>query len=333
MERNFKVQTFRKQANPGVKALSLKLPTGPFSLFPAFRYGRAANQSKKRLQISTDLDECIKFLVELAKIVVEFFVFIKNLIISFFKKVKNSMKKGSVLIILPALWIGFNANAQQVSGTQGNLNLSESGLLTGVESKNRVADDTSPVQLASFAAQSTGKAIVLSWSTISEQNNVGFELERMEEGENQFRTIDFVEGNGTSIQTVSYQYIDAFAGNAYYRLKQLNISGTYEYSKAIYVEASHIEKVLSPLSASTVLVYPYPASSFVNIELKTDDPTSFNVHVMDMMGKEFYCPVISKNYSGNKLTLGMDGLSKGMYLLVIQNGTTSVSKKIFLETN
>ncbi|MCC6684396.1 MAG: hypothetical protein IT247_04935 [Bacteroidia bacterium] len=216
------------------------------------------------------------------------------------------MKKRSVLIILPALWIGFNANAQQVANTPDNINLSQSGLLIKQERKN--PDDTSPVRLAAFSAQSTGKAIVLSWSTISEQNNAGFELERMEEGENQFRTIDFVEGNGTSVESVSYEYIDAFAGNAYYRLRQINLSGAYEYSKAVYVEASHIEKVLNPLSATSVLVYPYPASSFVNIEVKADAPASFNVNVraIDMTGKEFYCPVISKNNSGNNLTPGID---------------------------
>ncbi|MBX7205213.1 MAG: T9SS type A sorting domain-containing protein [Bacteroidia bacterium] len=244
------------------------------------------------------------------------------------------MKKGSIMIILQALIICLSANGQQVANTIDNINLSQSGLAAKQEpgNKNTVSDDAS-VQLTAFSAQSTGKAIVLNWSTISEQNNVGFELERMEEGENQFRTIDFVEGNETNVGSVSYEYIDAFAGNAYYRLKQINLSGTYEYSKAIYVEASHIEKVLSPLSVSTVLVYPYPASSYVNIEVKTDESTSFNVRVMDMMGKEFSCPVISKNNSGNKLTLGMDGLSNGMYMLVIQSGTTSVSKKIFLETN
>lgn len=288
---------------------------------------------KKRTLFYTYLDKCYKFIDECLFFIVELFVFVKKCIFSFFKLMLNNMKKGNVLIILPALLICFNASGQQVANTQGNMNLNQSGLLLKPESKSTISDDTSPVRLAAFSAQSTGKAIVLSWSTISEQNNAGFELERMEEGESQFRTIDFVEGNGNSVQSISYEYIDAFAGNAYYRLKQINLSGAYEYSKAIYVEASHIEKVLNPISASTVSVYPYPASSFVNIEVKADAPASFNVRVMDMMGKEFYCPVISKNNSGNKLTLGMDGLSKGMYLLVIQSGTTSVSKKIFLETN
>jgi len=259
----------------------------------------------------------------------------KNSILLFFKIIKSDMKKESLIFILPALLICKNACAQKEANTCEGINLNKTGVVTTntLAHQNAISEVASTVQLAIFSAQSTGKTIVLTWTTISEQNNVGFELERMEEGENQFRTIDFVEGNGTSIQTVSYQYIDAFAGNAYYRLKQINLSGAFEHSKAIYAEASHIEKVLSPISASAVLVYPYPASSFVNIEVKADNPASFNVRVMDMMGKEFSCPVISKNNSGNKLTLGTEGLSRGMYLLVIQSGINSISKKIFLETN
>jgi hypothetical protein len=245
------------------------------------------------------------------------------------------MKKASIMFVLSVLLLSHKANGQQSIKTSQLITMNQSVLVTGQEQgdKNVVFNDSFPVQLTAFLGQSTGNAIVLTWSTIAELNNKGFELERMEEGENQFVTVDFIEGSGTSINSISYEYIDAFAGNAYYRLKQINISGAYEFSRAIYVESSHIEKTISKLASNTVLVYPDPASSFINIEVKADEPTLFNVRVMDMMGKEFYCPVISKNISGKKITLGMDGLSKGMYLLVIQSGTTSIGKKIFLETN
>jgi hypothetical protein len=78
MERNFKMQTFSKQAGDKVKVLPLRLPLGGFSLFPDGRFGRIGGDPLNYLFLNLFLDELLFFIVEFIKFVVEFVVFIKK---------------------------------------------------------------------------------------------------------------------------------------------------------------------------------------------------------------------------------------------------------------
>ncbi|MBL7705121.1 MAG: T9SS type A sorting domain-containing protein [Taibaiella sp.] len=96
-----------------------------------------------------------------------------------------------------------------------------------------------PVQLLSFEAQPMSNAVRLNWSTASESNNKGFELHRSHNGYD-WEYIGFVTSkavNGNSRYRQDYEYIDAtpLTSKNYYRLKQLDISGQYEYSQVKFV--------------------------------------------------------------------------------------------------
>jgi hypothetical protein len=95
-----------------------------------------------------------------------------------------------------------------------------------------------PIELLSFTAAFQNNQILLQWSTGSEINNDYFSLER---SINTFdsEVIGYVNGAGNSSQTLHYQFIDQnpLSGITYYRLKQTDFDGSYEYSEWVAVEA------------------------------------------------------------------------------------------------
>lgn len=94
-----------------------------------------------------------------------------------------------------------------------------------------------PVELTFFRAEIIEGKTVLTWQTSSEENNSGFEVERSTDGEN-FETIGLIEGNGTTLEVQNYTYIDndPLDGINYYRLKQIDFDGMFEYSDLVNVE-------------------------------------------------------------------------------------------------
>ncbi len=89
-----------------------------------------------------------------------------------------------------------------------------------------------PVQLSSFSASINGDNIILNWTTATEVNNYGFEIQLKSDFDNEWNNIGFVEGHGNSNSPNIYSYIDnsSEAGNLKYRLKQIDTDGMFEYS-------------------------------------------------------------------------------------------------------
>jgi hypothetical protein len=89
-----------------------------------------------------------------------------------------------------------------------------------------------PVELIMFTASVVNNSVNLKWETATEVNNYGFDVERRAD-KNNWEKIGFVQGHGTTNFPMSYSFFDndiTLAGTYYYRLKQIDIDGTYEYS-------------------------------------------------------------------------------------------------------
>ena len=100
-----------------------------------------------------------------------------------------------------------------------------------------------PVELISLTALANGKEVTLNWSTATELNNQGFEVQR-KFGSNDFLTVGSVKGHGTTTSPNQYSFIDKLVdpGKYFYRLKQMDFGGKYEYSQTVEVDVRLLDK-------------------------------------------------------------------------------------------
>ena len=131
-----------------------------------------------------------------------------------------------------------------------------------------------PVELTSFTASANGKEVTLNWSTATELNNQGFEVQR-KFGQNDFVTIGSVKGHGTTTSPNQYSYVDKLvdAGKYFYRLKQIDFGGTFEYSNEIEVEVRVLDKFTleqnypNPFNPTTTIGYVLQEKSNAKLTL------------------------------------------------------------------
>jgi len=130
-----------------------------------------------------------------------------------------------------------------------------------------------PVELTSFTADVDNKNVSLNWSTSSEKNNQGFEVQRKNESE--YYTIGFVEGNGTTTEISDYSFTDKNlqSGTYHYRLKQVDFDGSSSLSEEVMIEVTNPSTFVlnqnypNPFNPSTNIKFSIPSSGFVNLSV------------------------------------------------------------------
>lgn len=135
---------------------------------------------------------------------------------------------------------------------------------TGVDSFSPFTlftSSTLPVEMSQFTGKKQGNRAQLSWTTATEKDNLGFEIQRNTEGSD-FKAIGFVKSQGNANSPTDYVFWDNnFTKTAYYRLKQTDINGNETFSKIITLENTAKNAVVS--------VFPNPIlrGSPLNIQL------------------------------------------------------------------
>ena len=186
---------------------------------------------------------------------------------------------------------------------------------------------TIPVELTSFSASVNGTSVNLNWSTATEINNNGFEIQR-NSGEG-FVTIGFVKGNGTTTEAKNYSYSDnnLVTGNYSYRLKQVDFNGTYEYSKVVEVE------IVTSNNFELSQNYPNPFNPTTSIKFNLPEAGNVKLAVYNLLGQEVKTLVNGFRTAG-AYTVNFDAsnLSSGIYLYKIEmNNFTQVRKMTLLK--
>ncbi len=130
-----------------------------------------------------------------------------------------------------------------------------------------------PVELVSFNAVSENSGILLSWKTATELNNNGFEVQRSV-NDNDFYTIGFVKGNGTTTSPNSYSFFDSpgNSGRYFYRLKQVDFDGTFSYSEIVSADLNLNTFTLSqnypnPFNPETVISFNIPEEGYLELKI------------------------------------------------------------------
>lgn len=169
-----------------------------------------------------------------------------------------------------------------------------------------------PVELLSFSSKISAGHIIIEWKTSNELNNRGFEVQKSDNSID-WDTYEFVDGKGTSFDLNKYESIDRspFNGSNYYRLKQIDYDGNFEYSKVISLVFDKREEIISfpnPISDQFILAGHVSDEVNINIYNSTGQIVFQKIQLMD--GDE---------------VIDVSKLAVGNYFLNIFNASTGAS--------
>lgn len=191
---------------------------------------------------------------------------------------------------------------------------------------NFVAYNIVPVELTSFAANVSGQNVTLTWTTATETNNSGFNIERRYNYGN-WKTVGFVSGHGTTTEPQAYSFIDSDleAGRYSYRLKQVDFDGTSEYSQEVNVELT------TPLTFELQQNYPNPFNPSTKIKYSVPSDGLVNIAVYNLLGEKVATLVNSYQQAGRyEVTFEANSLAGGIYFYSIEAGNFKSVKKMTL---
>lgn len=195
-----------------------------------------------------------------------------------------------------------------------------------------------PVEFLSFSSSVNNNDVTLNWTTATETNNSGFQIERNTplnplsrgeaEGRGVWESIGFVNGNGTTTETKSYSYKDEnlSSGKYQYRLKQIDFDGTFEYSNIVEAE------ILPPLNFSLDQNYPNPFNPSTNIQYTIPSRQFVSLKIFNPLGEEIETLVNEYQEAGvhSKLYIVHSTLPSGVYLYQLKAGEFIQTRKMIL---
>ncbi len=183
-----------------------------------------------------------------------------------------------------------------------------------------------PVEFTAFSTSVSQNEVTLNWTTASEKNNRGFEVER-KSADGEFILRGFIEGAGTSLDAKNYTFTDkeVVAGKYTYRLKQIDFDGHAAYSDEVEVD------VTTPDNFELGQNYPNPfnPSTTINYQIKFDGHVSLKVY--DYTGNQV-ADLVNQNQVSGKYTVQFNaaGLSSGIYFYTISAPGFTATKKLTL---
>jgi len=197
---------------------------------------------------------------------------------------------------------------------------------------------TVPVELSSFTGSVSGDQILLNWSTASERNNAGWEIQRqklevspstpLRDQKTEWETIGFVAGNGTTTESQSYEFtshVPSPSSPAVYRLKQLDLDGTVSYTQTLTLGTP------APSGFKLIGNYPNPFNPNTMISYQLSESSEVKLQVYDVTGRIISTLVSSKQEPGvHVVPFNATGLASGLYFYRIQAGTFSSVRSMIL---
>lgn len=191
-----------------------------------------------------------------------------------------------------------------------------------------------PVQLTSFTATLVGVGAMLNWTTATEVNNYGFDVERTSiplSPQSQWEVITFIEGHGNSNSPKEYSFIDALVVSSplSYRLKQLDTDGGFEYFPNVF------GITVSVALAKTVLFqnHPNPFNPSTIIRYEIQDTRFVSLKVYNLLGENVATLVNNEQNAGSyEMTFNGSKLASGFYFYRFETvGYTQTMKMLLIK--
>ena len=194
-----------------------------------------------------------------------------------------------------------------------------------------------PVELTEFTAKTTDAGVILNWTTATEVNNYGFEIQcssaglgsdtefsRSAEG---WETIGFVDGHGNSNSPKEYSYVDVTVAerSRSYRLKQIDNDGGYEYSDVVTIETNALSKTElyqnhpNPFNPSTQISYTLANAGLVNISVYN----ALGQKVAELVNRNM-------NAGAHNVEFNANNFASGLYFYRIETANYSKTMKMLL---
>ena len=186
-----------------------------------------------------------------------------------------------------------------------------------------------PVELTSFSAVINGNKVTLKWSTATEVNNYGFDVERsaVEVHSSEWDKIGFVTGHGNSNSPKKYTFTDIPQGGTkfQYRLKQIDTDGKYEYSNVVSVDLE------APSQYSLNQNYPNPFNPSTKITFSIPNDGLVTMKVFDVLGREVASLVNENKIAGNyEVVFNGTGIASGIFICKMSSANFSSSIKMLM---
>ncbi|MCW8812730.1 MAG: T9SS type A sorting domain-containing protein, partial [Chlorobium sp.] len=175
------------------------------------------------------------------------------------------------------------------------------------------SDSNIPVELESFTGKASDGNVTLEWTTATELNNRGFEIQRSIGSE--FQKIGFVDGHGTTTEPQSYSFIDRNldAGSYNYRLKQVDFNGSFEYSPVVNVDVS------APSEFSLSQNYPNPFNPSTKIDFSIAVDSKVTLKVFNVLGQQVALLANEVLKAGlHSLDFDATGFNSGVYFYILK---------------
>lgn len=183
-----------------------------------------------------------------------------------------------------------------------------------------------PVELINFKARRVESEIILEWTTATETNNSGFEIERKKESDD-WEKIGFVPGHGTTSEMQNYNFSDKpdQSGIYTYRLKQINYDGSFEYSDEINIE------FVALIEFSLEQNYPNPFNPITTIRYSIAEREFVTLQIFNSLGEMVIKLINEEKEAGvYESTFNASNLPSGVYFYCLKAGDFTQTKKLLL---
>jgi hypothetical protein len=194
--------------------------------------------------------------------------------------------------------------------------------------------DPLPVELSTFNAHLMNNNVFLSWSTESEQENAGFEIQRSFDGDN-FERIAFVNGAGDSNEKIWYSFEDqgvritALDKFVYYRLKQIDYDQSFSYS---WINAVDLKLDVSGFEITKIVGWNNPERKISVHYYSPPNIRKLNVLVSTINGQIIEQNAIYPNNGFNFFEVDLSNQAENMFFISLNNGKDILVEKIMLHS-
>ncbi|MBR9921488.1 MAG: choice-of-anchor B family protein [Bacteroidetes bacterium] len=188
-----------------------------------------------------------------------------------------------------------------------------------------VTSSSVPVELTDLQGHTDNSDNILHWQTATESNTAYFEIQRSQDGET-FESIGKVQAAGESNIRKDYQFTDEnpFMGNNYYRLKIMDLDGSFEYTQLVHL-------LQRAYTGDVIRLYPNIISGARQVvldhDIAPDQKTKLKIRLLNSNGQPIFGS-ISFSDLGQSLYLNIPDLSSGIYFLEIKGPQTASIQRI-----